>query len=72
MMVLKRRVGQSFYIDENIRIQIRGIQDGRFVRFAIDAPVEIPVHRLEIHELIQAENKAASSGDALAGLKRNT
>lgn len=71
MMVIKRRVGQSFYIDENIRIQIRGIQDGRFVRFAIDAPVEIPVHRLEIHELIQAENRAASSGDALAGLKRN-
>ncbi len=71
MMVLKRRVGQSFYIDDNIRIQIRGIQDGRFVRFAIDAPVEIPVHRLEIHELIQAENRAASSGDALAGLKRN-
>ncbi len=71
MMVIKRKVGQSFYIDENIRIQIRGIQDGRFVRFAIDAPVEIPVHRLEIHELIQAENRAASSGDALAGLKRN-
>ncbi len=69
MMVLKRKVGQSFYIDDNIRIQVSGIEDGRFIRFAIDAPVEIPIHRLEIHELIQAENRAASSGDTLVGLK---
>ena len=69
MMVLKRGIGQAFYINDNIRIEIRGIQNGRFVRFAIDAPAEIPVHRLEIHELIQAENRAASSGDALARLK---
>lgn len=69
MMVLKRGIGQAFYINDNIRIEIRGIQNGRFVRFAIDAPVEIPVHRLEIHELIQTENRVASSGDALAGLK---
>jgi len=64
MMVLKRSVGQSFYIGDDIRIQIRSIHKGNFVRFAIDAPIEIPVHRLEIHELIQAENRAASAGAA--------
>ncbi len=64
MMVLKRTVGQSFYIGDDIRIQIRSIHKGNFVRFAIDAPVEIPVHRLEIHRLIQAENRAASAGAA--------
>lgn len=61
MMVLKRTVGQSFYIGDDIRIQIRSIQKGNYVRFAIDAPIEIPVNRLEIHELIQAENRAASA-----------
>jgi len=64
MMVLKRTVGQSFYIGDDIRIQIRGIQKGRFVQFAIEAPIEIPVNRLEIHRLIQAENRAASAGAA--------
>jgi len=66
MMVLKRKIGQSFHLGDDIKITIVDVQKGRHVRFGIEAPIEIPVHRMEIYELIQKENRAASHGDALA------
>jgi carbon storage regulator len=49
---------------------ILDIQDGRITRFGIEAPEDVAVHRLEIYEQIQQENKAAMAGDALAWLKQ--
>jgi len=69
MLVLRRTVGQSIRINDDIRIVIQDVQDGRIVRFAIDAPPDVPVHRLEIFELIQKENQAAGGTDALRWLK---
>jgi len=69
MLVLRRTIGQSIRINDDIRIVIQDVQDGRIVRFAIDAPPEIPVHRLEIYKLIQAENQSAASANALNWLK---
>lgn len=69
MLVLRRTVGQSIRINDDIRIVIQDVQDGRIVRFAIEAPPEVPVHRLEIYRLIQQENQAAASADSLAWLK---
>lgn len=69
MLVLRRTVGQSIRINDDIRIVIQDVQDGRIVRFAIDAPPDVPVHRLEIYELIQKENQAAAGTDALRWLK---
>ncbi len=71
MMVLKRKIGQSFHLGDNIRITIVDVQNGRHVRFGIEAPAEVPVHRMEIYELIQNENKAASDGNALAWFNGN-
>ncbi len=69
MLVLRRRKGEAIRIGENIRIVISDVQDGRIVRFAIDAPPEIPVHRGEIHRLIQRENRAAA-GDILRWMRQ--
>ncbi len=70
MMVIRRKVGQSIRINDDIRLVILDIQDGHIIRFGIEAPEDIAVHRLEIYEQIQQENKAAIAGDALAWLKQ--
>ena len=59
MLVLTRRIGESIRIGENITVRVLNIQRGQ-VRFAIDAPREIPVHREEIYKLVQEENRAAA------------
>jgi len=69
MMVLRRKVGEAIRINDNIKIVVQEVQNGKVVRFGIEAPADIPVHRLEIFEQIQAENRAASSADALGWLK---
>ncbi len=69
MMVLRRKAGDAIRIGNDIRIVVQEVQNGRIVRFGIEAPADVPVHRLEIYEQIQAENRAASSADALAWLK---
>ncbi len=59
MLVLTRKNGESIRIGDDISIREIGIQR-RQVRFAIDAPREIPVHREEIYELVQKENREAA------------
>jgi len=54
MLVLSRKKNESIVIDENIVITIVEIR-GDKVRLGIEAPKEVPVHRLEIHEAIQRE-----------------
>ncbi|HKJ83456.1 MAG TPA: carbon storage regulator [Mariprofundaceae bacterium] len=67
---MRCKAGQSIRIGDDIRVSIRAVQGGgQVVNFGIDAPAEVPVHRLEIFELIQTENRAASAGNALAWLK---
>ncbi|OIQ00638.1 MAG: carbon storage regulator [Zetaproteobacteria bacterium CG2_30_46_52] len=70
MMVFRQKIGDVIRISDDIRLIIHDIQDGRIVRFGIEAPAEIPVHRLEIYELIQQENQAAVAGDAMAWLNQ--
>ncbi|WP_018294902.1 carbon storage regulator [Mariprofundus ferrooxydans] len=69
MLVLRRKVGQVIQINDNIRIIIQDVQNEHIVRIGIEAPPEIPVHRMEIYNLIQQENKAAASAGALQWLK---
>jgi carbon storage regulator len=59
VLVLTREVGQSIVIGNNVRItvvQVRGDQ----ARIGIDAPREVPVHRLEVFEELQGANTSAS------------
>lgn len=60
MLVLTREVGQSIVIGNNVKItivQVRGDQ----ARVGIDAPREVPVHRLEVFEELQGANTSASA-----------
>jgi carbon storage regulator len=64
MLVLSRQRDESIVIGDNIVITIVDIR-GDKVRLGIQAPVEIPVHRQEVYDAIQRENKQATqSGGA--------
>ena len=59
MLVLSRQRDESIIIGDNIVITIVDIR-GDKVRLGIQAPKEIPVHRQEVYEAIQRENRKAS------------
>jgi carbon storage regulator len=58
MLVLTRRLGESICINDNIKIVIQSIK-GHQVRIGIAAPKETVIHREEIYQKIQRENKQA-------------
>jgi carbon storage regulator len=60
MLVLSRQRDESIMIGDNIVITIVDIR-GDKVRLGINAPTEIPVHRQEVYEAIQRENRRAST-----------
>jgi carbon storage regulator len=59
MLVLSRQRDESIMIGDNIVVTIVDIR-GDKVRLGISAPTEIPVHRQEIYEAIQRENRRAT------------
>lgn len=61
MLVLTRKSNESIIINGNIEIKVIEIEDGK-VKLGIDAPKEIEIHRKEVYEEIQEENKKAASG----------
>ncbi|HHW49103.1 MAG TPA: carbon storage regulator CsrA [Clostridiaceae bacterium] len=67
MLVLTRKKNQSIVINDNIEITLLDIQ-GDQVRIGINAPRSVSVHRKEVFEEIQAENrKAAEVGNVSLG-----
>jgi carbon storage regulator len=56
MLVLSRQRDESIVIGDNIVITIVDIR-GDKVRLGIEAPGEVPVHRQEVFEAIQRENR---------------
>jgi carbon storage regulator len=59
MLVLSRQRDESIIIGDNIVVTIVDVR-GDKVRLGIEAPTEIPVHRQEVYEAIQRENRRAS------------
>lgn len=60
MLVLTRRLGESVCINDDIKIVIQSIK-GNQVRVGISAPRQTVIHREEIYQRIQLENKEASN-----------
>ena len=60
MLVLTREVGQTIVIGNNVRVTILQMK-GDQARIGIDAPREVPVHRLEVFEELRRANEAAAS-----------
>ena len=54
MLVLTRKVGESFVVGDDIKVTIIDVIGGNKVRVGIDAPQEVPVYREEIYDLIKA------------------
>ncbi|MCR4427032.1 MAG: carbon storage regulator CsrA [Firmicutes bacterium] len=69
MLVLTRKAKQSIMIGDGIEITVVEIK-GEAVKIAIDAPRHVPVHRKEVYEEIQRENRtaAAASLEAVSGI----
>ena len=56
MLILKRKAGEQLRIGDDIVVQIISV-DGNQTRVGIAAPRDLPVHREEIYNKIQREQK---------------
>ncbi len=59
MLVLSRQRDESIIIGDDVVVTIVDIR-GDKVRLGINAPSEIPVHRREVYEAIQRENRQSN------------
>lgn len=68
MLVLSRKKNESIIIGDDVEIVIVDIK-GDQVKIGIKAPRSVSVHRAEVYEEIQLENKkAATAPKQLSGL----
>jgi carbon storage regulator len=58
MLVLSRKTGESIVIDGRIVVTVVRIE-GEMIKIGITAPTEVPVHRQEIYDQIQRNNREA-------------
>lgn len=58
MLVLSRKKGESIMIGDNIELKVISV-DGEQVKLGIVAPRSVKVHRAEVFEAIQQQNKEA-------------
>ena len=71
MLVLSRKKTESIMIDNHIEVKILAVE-GDQVKLGIVAPKSVKVHRSEVFEAIQQQNKEAlkTSADFLKQLKK--
>lgn len=58
MLILSRKLNESIVIDGRIIVKVVRV-DGEVVKLGIQAPMEVTVHRQEVYEEIQKNNKEA-------------
>jgi len=56
MLVLSRKRGERIVIGPNIELTVVDIR-GNKVRLAVDAPRDVSIHRQEVYQRIQDENR---------------
>lgn len=68
MLVLSRKKNESIMIGDDIEIVVVEIK-GDQIKLGVKAPKNVTVHRAEVYEEIQLENKkAATAPKQIAGL----
>jgi carbon storage regulator len=60
MLLLTRKLGENIRIGDDVKITIVEVK-GNHVKLGIDAPPSVKVHREEIYERIQQENRRAAA-----------
>ncbi len=60
MLVLSRQRDETIMIGDDVQITVVDIR-GDKVRLGITAPRSIPVHRKEVYDAIQRENRSATA-----------
>src|SRR6185369_3162966 len=60
MLLLTRKLGENIRIGDDVKITIVEVK-GNHVKLGIDAPPSVKVHREEIYERIQEENRKAQA-----------
>jgi len=58
MLLLTRKLGENIRIGDDVKITIVEVK-GNHVKLGIDAPPSVKVHREEVYERIQEENRRA-------------
>ena len=62
MLILPRRVGEAVMIGDEVTVTVLGVK-GNQVRVGVSAPKDVSVHREEIYERIQREEKGDAAGN---------
>ena len=62
MLILTIRVGEAVMIGDEVTVTVLGVK-GNQVRVGVNAPKNVSVHREEIYERIQREEKGDSAGN---------
>jgi len=65
MLILTRRVGEAVMIGDEVTVTVLGVK-GNQVRVGVNAPKSVSVHREEIYERIQREEKGEDDLPAAA------
>ncbi len=56
MLILTRRIGETLMVGDNVTVTVLGVK-GNQVRLGVNAPKDVAVHREEIYNRIQHEEK---------------
>ena len=60
MLVLGRRTGENIRIGDDIKVIVLEVRGGQ-IKLGIEAPLDVQVHREEIYERIQQQNRRAAA-----------